>query len=370
MKRAAITILLLYSTASPVTGSDSGGSGRPLEDITYFDGLLGFSGQFRGIFDNTEYSPVRLPKPDQRTYFQTDFILYLDIRPNDDILIQIGPKFVYEFGNEELSGSLDYVRGSGPSAYLRVRGIYEKGGHTLTFGHFRDTLTPLTMEWEEVDDELAGVRWRWERGWYGHRFFLARTSTVADGQYETFVGGGRAVFAPGDDPYRYFAANLATTHQGGFDTGGMEGQPPVGERKREVIVGSFSFDEPIYLGIYTAGEAAYSIGKSDVNDTVKDSGLWGEVGFRRAWFQGGFRIYRIGKYFQTPWGVDFLRNDEDIIYLDDFIAMSGKVSFNFGLNDFTNLLFSTEFGQKWHRANFADKDYDFSSQLIILQVDL
>jgi hypothetical protein len=370
VKRAAVAILLLYSAASPFASSDSGGGGCPFEDITYFNGLLGFSGQFRGIFDNAEYSPVRLAKPDQRTYFQTDFILYFDIRPNDDILIQIGPKLLYEFGNEESSGSLDYVRGSGPSAYLRVRAIYEKGGHHLSFGHFRDTQTPLTMEWEEVDDELAGVRWRWERGWYGHRFFLARTSTVADGQYETFASGGRAVFAPGDDLYRHYAANLATTHQGGFDTGGIEGQPPVGERKREVIVGSFSFDQPIYWGIYTAGEAAYSIGKSDVNDTVKDVGLWGEAGFRRAWFHGGFRIYRIGKHFQTPWGVDFLRNDEGIAYLADFVAVSGKASFHFELNDFTDLLFSTEFGQKWHRADFADKDYDFSNQLITFQVYL
>jgi hypothetical protein len=370
VKRAAVAILLLCSTASPLADSDSGEVGRPLEGIAYFDGLLGFSGQFRGIFDNAEYSSVRLAKPDERTYFQTDFILYFDIRPNDDILIQIGPKLLYEFGNEESSGSLDYVRGSGPSASLRVRGIYDKGGHNLTFGHFRDTQTPLTMEWEEVDDELAGARWRWEHGWYYHRIFLARTSTVADGQYETFAGAARAVFAPGDDPCRHCAANLATTHQGGFDTGGIEGQPPVGERKREVIVGSFSFDQPIYWGTYAAGEAAYSIGKSDVNDTVKDSGFWGEVGFRRAWFHGAFRMYRIGKYFQTPWGVDFLRNDEGITYVADFIALSGKASLNFGLNSFTNLLFSVEFGQKWHRANFADKDYDFSNQLITFQVNL
>jgi hypothetical protein len=370
MKRAVLILLLLGTMLSSAADSDSGIAERPLDGIQYFDGILGFSARFRGIFDNAEYSSVRLAKPDERTYFQTDFTFFFDIRPNDNILIQIGPKLLYEFGNEESSGSLDYVRGSGPSAYLRVRGIYTEGGHQFTFGHFRDTQTPLTFEWEEVDDELAGIRWSWKRGWYGHRFFLARTSTVADGQYETFAGGARVVFSPGDDPYRYYAANLATTHQGGFDTGGLEAQPPVGERKREVITGSFSFDQPVYGGSYTAGEAAYSIGKSDINDTVKDVGFWGEAGFRRAWFRGGFRVYRIGKHFQTPWGVDFLRNDEGIAYLDDFTAVSGKVSFRFDLNNFTNLLFSAEFGRKWHHADFTNKDYDFSNQLIAFQVNL
>jgi hypothetical protein len=370
VKRAAVAFMIVCTTASYATGPEPDADGRPLDSITYFDGLLGFSGCFRGIFDNAEYSSVRLAKPDQRTYFQTNFAFFFDINPSDDIIIQIGPKLVYEFGNENPSGSLDYISGSGPSAYLRARGIYENGGHHLTFGHFRDTQTPLTIEWEEVDDELAGVRWRWERGWYSHRVFLARTSTVAEGQYETFAGSGRVALTPGDDPYRHYAANLATTHQGGFDTGGLDTQPPVGERKREVIVGSFSFDQPIYGGTYAAGEAAYSVGKSDVNDTVKDSGLWGEFGFRRAWFCGGFRIYRIGKHFQTPWGVDFLRNDEGIAYLADFVAISGKISFQFRLNNFTGLLFSAEFGQKWHRANFTVKDYDFSNQLITFQVDL
>jgi hypothetical protein len=357
--------------ADPIRDYDDGSDNRPLRALDFADGLFGFSGRFRAIFDNCDYSSVRLPKPDERTFFQSDMVVFFDIRPSDKISIRIGPKLIYEFGNETGTGStLGEIYGSGPVARLRLRADYVNGGHHLSFGHIRDTQTPLTFELESVDDDLAAFRWRYDADYINSRIFVARLSVVNEAQYETFLGVARFGLSPFKDSAAHYNVNLSSIHQGGFDTGGIGGYPPVGERKREVLVAGGDIYQPIAWGTYIAGEGAYSISRSDVNATLKDNAFWGELGWRKSWLDIGSRFYRVGRYFETPYGVDLLRNEEGIIVASDFYAAAFKAEAVIALTNFARLYIAFEQGWKWRFDDFTEIDFEYNIEKIQFDLDL
>ncbi|MCP4231058.1 MAG: hypothetical protein GY771_13045 [bacterium] len=363
--------LAFSAGADPIRDYGNEPENHPLHELEFGDGMFGFSGRFRTIFDNSDYSSVRLPKPDERTFFQSDMVIFFDIRPSEKISIRIGPKLIYEFGNEDGTGSaLGEIYGSGPVARLRLRADYISGGHHLSFGHIRDTQTPLTFELESVDDDLAAFRWRYTADNLNSRIFVSRLSVVGDEQYETFLGAVRFGLTPFKDTGARYGVNLSSIHQGGFDTGGIGGYPPVGERKREVLVVGGDVRQPIIWGTYIAGEGAYSISRSDVNVTLKDNAFWGELGWRNAWLDVGSRFYRVGRYFETPYGVDLLRNDEGIVIVSDFYAASMKAEAVIAFSDYARLYISFEQGWKWRFDDFSETDFEYNIEKVQFDLDL
>lgn len=368
----ALTLIAINAAgADPIRDYDDIPAERPLKDIEFADGLFGFSGRFRTIFDNTDYSSVRLAKPDECTFFQSDLIVFFDIRPSDNLNVRIGPKVIYEFGNEDGSGStLRDTLGEGPVARFRIRADYDNGNHNLSFGHIRDTQTPLTFEMESVDDDLAAIRWRYEGEKLNSRIFLSRLSLAAASQYETFLGAVRLGFNPWGGTAGCYNLNLATIHQGGFDTGDSGAYPPVGERKKEVLIVGGEIRQPLFVGLYVNGEGAYSVSRSDVNITVKDGAFWGETGWANNWLDVSGRFYRVGRYFSTPFGVDLLRNDENIGALSDFYAASCNASAYVAFSDYARLYITFEQGWKWLYDDFEEMDFDYNIEKVRFDLDL
>ena len=249
-----------------------------------WNGLLGFSGQFRTVFDNTEYSTVPLPKPDEVTYFFSDLTLYADFHLIPGVIVSLGGKASYPFGS-------DAPGAGGPQTYLRIRGTYDGKHQHWTFGHFRDTITPLTFYMRDYDDDLAGMRCRLVFGPSDSRLFLARMLTVGTGRYEIFAYGGRSSLTPWK--VTTLGVNLGGTHQGGFDAG--IGSPPTAGRKREVTIGSLDLRQDIVGGIYAAGESAISISRSDLVDgAARDNAFWAGLGWKRG------PVDFVGRF--TGWG--------------------------------------------------------------------
>jgi hypothetical protein len=366
-----LLIIVCAVGADPIRDFDNGSDNRPLRALDFADGLFGFSGRFRTIFDNSDYSSVRLPKPDERTFFQSDMVVFFDIRPSDKISVRIGPKFIYEFGNEDGTGSaLGEIYGDGPVARLRLRADYVNGGHHLSFGHIRDTQTPLTFELESVDDDLAAFRWRYDSDYINSRIFVSRLSVVGENQYETFLGAAQFGLTPWPGYTARYNVNLSSIHQGGFDTGGIGGYPPVGERKREVLIVGGDVYQPIAWGAYLAAEGAYSVSRSDVNATLKDNAFWGELGWRNSWLDIGSRFYRVGRYFETPYGVDLLRNEEGIIVVSDFYAAAFKAEAVIAFTDYARLYINFEQGLKWRFDDFSEIDFEYNIEKIQFDLDL
>jgi hypothetical protein len=309
-----------------VLGAAAAGA-RPLEDVRWWNGVLGLSGEFRTVFDNTEYSAVRLPKPDERTYFFSDLTLFANFYVAEGVLVQVGGKAAYEFGD-------DVPGGPGPEAFLRLRGTFDSEHHHWTFGHFRD---------------------------------LARTSTVAEERYETFAGGGRLALQPWEATV--LGVNLGGIHEGGFDAG--QGSPPPGGRKREVGVGSLDFEQRLPAGFYAAGEAAVSVDRGDREDgSLRDNAFWLGFGWRRGPWELGARAYRVGWAFATPWGVRFLRNEEGALLLNDFYAGTARAAATFELFETAVLTLSLEGGLKYKETNLDETDYNFNVELIKFEVYL
>ncbi len=335
-------------------------SGRPLEAVNYWNGVLGASGEFRTVFDNTEYSTVRLPKLDERTYFFSDLTLYADFHVAEGVLVQAGGQVRYDFGD-------DVADGPGPRAYLRLRGTLDTEHHHWTFGHFRDSTSPLTFEQRDYDDELAGMRYRLTWGPSDNRFFLARTSTVGEERYETFAGGGRLSLRPWEKTV--LGANLGGIHQGGFDA--ERGSSPPGGRKREAGVGSLDFEQGIIWGLFASGEAALSMDRGDREEgSLRDNAFWAGGGWRRGPFEVSGRFYRVGWAFATPWGVRFLRNEEGSIILSDFYAWTARGAASFDVFETARLTLALEAGVKYKEENFAEQDYNFNIELIKFEVYL
>jgi hypothetical protein len=338
----------------------AGAHARPLEGVSYWNGVLGASGEFRTVFDNTEYSHVRLPKLDERTYFFSDLTLYADFRVAEGIMVQAGGKVRYDFGD-------DAGDGPGPQAYLRLRGTIDTERHHWTFGHFREYVSPLTFVQRDYDDELAGMRYRLTWGPSDSRLFLARTSTAGEERYETFAGGGRMSLRPWEKTV--LGANLGGIHEGGFDAGG--GSPPPGGRTRESGVGSLDFEQGIPWGFFGAGEAALSVDRGDrEGKALRDNAFWLGGGWRRGPFELSGRLYRVGWAFATPWGVRFLRNEEGSIILSDFYAWTARGAASFNLFDTGTLTLALEGGVKYKEENFAEQDYNFNIELIRFEVFL
>lgn len=348
---------LFYVCAVAVAAAGAGA--RPLEGVNYWNGVLGASGEFRTVFDNTEYSAVRLPKLDERTYFFSDLALYADFRVADGVLVQAGGKVRYDFGDD--------AGGPGPRAYLRLRGTLDTEHHHWTFGHFRESISPLTFEQRDYDDELAGMRYRLTWGPGDGCLFLARTSTVGEERYEAFAGGGRLSLRPWE--ITEVGANLGGIHEGGFDAG--EGSPPPGGRKREAGVGSLDFEQKVLWGLYGSGEAALSVDRADREEkALRDNAFWLGVGWRRGPFDVGGRFYRVGWAFATPWGVRFLRNEEGSIILSDFYAWTARGAASFRVVEAATLTLAFEGGVKYKENNFAHQDYNFTVELIKFEVYL
>jgi len=333
---------------------------RPLEGVSYWNGVLGASGEFRTVFDNTEYSTVRLPKPDERTYFFSDLTLYVDLHVAEGLLVQAGGKVRYDFGD-------DAPGGPGPLARLRLRGTLDTEHHHWTFGHFRDSISPLTFVQRDYDDELAGMRYRLTWGPSDSRLFLARTSTVGVERYETFAGGGRVSLRLWD--VTELAANLGAIHEGGFDAG--VGSAPPGGRKREAGVGSLECEQAVRWGFYAAGEAAVSVDRGDREErSLRDNALWLGAGWRRGPFEVGGRFYRVGWAFATPWGVRFLRNEGRAIIISDFYAWTARAAATVDLFEIAKLTLGFEGGVKYRKESFDERDYNFNIELIKFEVDL
>jgi hypothetical protein len=342
-----------------VLGAAAAGA-RPLEDVRWWNGVLGLSGEFRTVFDNTEYSAVRLPKPDERTYFFSDLTLFANFYVAEGVLVQVGGKAAYEFGD-------DVPGGPGPEAFLRLRGTFDSEHHHWTFGHFRENVSPLTFEQRDYDDDLAGMRYRLTWGIADGRLFLARTSTVAEERYETFAGGGRLALQPWEATV--LGVNLGGIHEGGFDAG--QGSPPPGGRKREVGVGSLDFEQRLPAGFYAAGEAAVSVDRGDREDgSLRDNAFWLGFGWRRGPWELGARAYRVGWAFATPWGVRFLRNEEGALLLNDFYAGTARAAATFELFETAVLTLSLEGGLKYKETNLDETDYNFNVELIKFEVYL
>lgn len=333
---------------------------RSLEDVRWWNGILGVSGEFRTVFDNTEYSTLRLPKPDERTYFFSDLTLYADFHVAEGVLVQVGGKADYEFGD-------DAPGAPGPAAYLRFRGTFDTERHHWTFGHFREYVSPLTFTQRDYDDDLAGMRYRLTWGPGDSRIFLARTSTVGEERYETFAGGGRLSLRPWE--VTEVGANLGGIHEGGFDTGG--GSPPPGGRKREAGVGSLDFRQDILWGVFAAGEVAVSVDRSDREEkALRDNAYWFGVGWRRGPFEVAGRVFRVGWAFATPWGERFLRNEEGSIIVSDYYAWTARAAATFELFDSAFLTLGFEGGVKYKEENFDERDYGFDIELVKFDVYL
>jgi len=328
--------------------------------VSYWNGLLGVSGEFRTVFDNTEYSSVPLPKPDEATYFFSDLTLYADFHLAESLVVSVGGKAKYDFGS-------DVDGGPGPRAYLRLRGTFETPHHHWLFGNFRDSITPLTFIMRDYDNELAGMRYRLTLGPTDTRLFLSRASTVGTDRYEIFAYGGRASYQPWK--VTTLGANLGGTHQGGFDAG--HGSPPPGGRKREVAVGSLDLGQDIRWGFYVAGEAAVSISRSDTFEgQLRDNAYWAGLGWRKGPVEVGGRFYRVGWAFETPWGERFLRNDEGLMILDDFYAWEGFGAVGLNVWDVGRLTLGGTVGMKYKALKLGDQDYNFNIQLVKFEAAL
>jgi hypothetical protein len=346
--------------ALAVAALAAGAGARPLENVRWWGGVLGLAGEFRTVFDNTEYSTLRLSKPDERTYFFSDLTLYADFHVAEGILVQAGGKAAYDFG-------ADAPGAPGPAAYLRLRGTLDTDLHHWTFGHFREDVSPLTFTQRDYDDELAGMRYRLTWGRADGRLFLARTSTVGEERYETFAGGGRVAVRPWEIPE--VGANLGGVHEGGFDAG--EGSAPAGGRKREAGVGSLDFSQEIWKGIFAAGEAAVSIDRGDREEkALRDNAYWLGLGWRRGPFEAGGRVYRVGWAFAAPLGERFLRNEEGAMVISDYYAWTARGAATFKLFDSAYLTLAFEAGVKYKEENFAEEDYNSNLELIKFDVYL
>ena len=346
--------------AAATTAALAFGQSRPLANVSCWNGLLGVEGEFRTVFDNTEYSTVRLPKTDELTYFFSDLTLYGVFHVAPGATVQLGGKAAYNFGD-------DAAGAPGPRAYLRLRGTYDgKYQHWLA-GHFRDSVTPLTFEMRDYDDDLAGLWSRVTLGPTDSRLFLARTSTVGNNRYETFATGGRAAYTP----WRVttVGANLGGIHQGGFDAGTWS--PPEGVRKREAFVGSLDLRQDIRWGLYAAGESAISVSRGDgIEGTARDSAFWAGVGWSRGPVELYGRFYNVGWAFETPWGERWLRNDEGAVILRDFYGWTAAAYLRWPLAEFITLTLGGEGGVKYKTAAFDGVDYYYNIELIKFEAAL
>lgn len=358
MKLRTAAILIVVGGVAGASGEET--AERGLSDVRVWGGRVGLFGDFSSVFDNTEYSSVRLPKPDERTYFFSDFVGGCDLRPRPGITVKIGGRVVYEFGD-------DVAGGPGPRAQARLRGDFDTTRHHWTFGHFRDEASPATFVMRDYDDDLAGVRYRLTAGAVQGRLFLTRVSTVGEERYETFAYGGRGEWRPGR--LTELGVNLGGIHEGGFDAG--VGSPPTNERKREVSVGSFYFRQDIWRGIYAAGEAVVSMSRSDRFDgTVRDNAYWGGFGYRRGPLHAWGRFWMAGWAFETPWGERWLRNEEGIAILDDYYAWTAGAAVAFDVGGVSRLTLGGEGGVKYLTRDLQHQDFNFNIQLIRFQVYL
>lgn len=333
---------------------------RPLENVHYWNGVLGASGEFRTYFDNTEYSSVRIPKADEITSFASDLTLYADFHVLENVTVSVGAKGAYDFG-------ADAEGAPGPRAYLRLRGTYDGQYQHWTFGHFRDEITPLTFTMRDYDDDLAGIRARVSAGKFDARLFLARTSTVGEGRFESFAIGGRAALAPWK--ITTVGANLGGLHSGGFDAG--TGSPPEGGRKREVFIGSLDLRQDIVAGFYLAGESAMSIARSDTFDgNRRDSAWWAGLGWQKWGIATYGRFYDLGWAFESPWGERWLRNDENVAVLHDYYGWRAGVSYTYKIGDLGALTGGVDVGVKYRGHEFDDMDYSYNIELLKFEVYL
>ena len=333
---------------------------RPLENVHYWNGVLGASGEFRTVFDNTEYSSVRIPKADEATYFFSDLTIYADFHVLEGLTVSLGAKGAYDFG-------ADADGAPGPRAYLRLRGTYDGQYQHWTFGHFRDDVTPLTFTMRDYDDDLAGIRARVSVGKFDARLFLARTSTVGEGRFESFAVGGRAALAPWK--ITTLGANLGGLHQGGFDSG--VGSPPEGGRKREVFTGSIDLRQDIVAGFYIAGEGAESMARSDTFDgSRRDSAWWAGLGWQQWGISSYGRFYDLGWAFEAPWGERWLRNDENLVVLHDYYGWRAGVAYTYKVGDLGALTGGVDAGVKHRAKDFNDQDYSYNIELVKFEVYL
>jgi hypothetical protein len=272
--------------------------------------------------------------------------------------VQAGGKASYPFGD-------DAEGAPGPKAYLRLRGTVDTEHHHWTFGHFRESVSPLTFTRRDYDDELAGIRYRLTAGPAESKLFLARTSTVGEERFETFVGGGRVSYKPWE--VTEVGANLGGVHEGGFDSG--SGSPPPDGRKLEAGVGSLDFRQDIRWGLFAAGEAALSIDRGDREEEAqRDSAFWAGLGWKRGPFELSGRFYRVGWAFATPYGERFLRNEEGTIILSDYYAWTARGVAAFGFFDAGTLTLGFEGGVKYKEESFSEQDYSFNIQLVKLEI--
>lgn len=351
--KLGLSLSLVLARAAVAAADVARGDVRPLKDVRFFGGVAGLTADFRTVFDNTEYSVVRLPKPDERTYFFSDLTAYLNFYPVAGLITAIGGKVTYDFG-------ADAPGAGGPKAYARFKATWDTEHHHWTFGHFREGVTPLTFVMRDYDDDLAGLRYRFNYGVNDTRLFLARTSTVGEERPEVFGFGGRTAFVLWEKTT--LAGNIAGIHEGGFDAG--IGSPPPGRRNRRVELGTITAEQLLPWGFFLTGEAAVSLNHVDAA-AMRDNAYWVGAGWRRVpYAEVAARVYRVGWAFETPWGERFLRNEERRLILDDFVACGGYASLTVPIGEVARATFAFDGGVKFLTTTPDEQDFNFVIQLI------